>query len=88
MSNLSKAASFDEAISAQIARRPLNVVASLVLYVDQDCFDNACSPSLQVLKLVHIFVAALLVVSGVGDIHHLVKQTLANTLLKITWMYI
>ena len=75
-----------ETVVAKVVRRPFYVLALLVVHPHRDSFDDLHLASLQILKVVDVFVAAFLVVAVVDDIHDLVKQTLANALTDVAWV--
>ena len=75
-----------ETVVAKVVRRPFYVLALLVVHPHRDSFDDLHLASLQILKVVDVFVAAFLVVAVVDDIHDLVKQTLADALTDVSWV--
>ena len=69
---------------SQVLAHPAGVLVSLVVVRDQNRLDNSPLARCEVFVVVHVFVAPASRVVRVGVIHHLVKQTLANTLPHVT----
>jgi hypothetical protein len=87
VTNLVVTTSSLEPVVAKVGRSPLYIVA-LVVHPHCDSFEDLHLATLQILKIVDVFVATFLFVACVGIVHQLVKQTLANALANVSWVHV